>query len=561
MNQKILLEALDIKKNYGDRALLHPDRLCVYEGQRIGLIGENGAGKSTLLNILSGEASPESGKVHRFCEIGIIHQMGQTEADISPQMCSRFHTQADRTTLSGGEKTRRRIAAAFTKNVPLLFADEPTTDLDSEGIALLEKHLTSFSGAILLISHDRHLLDTVCNCIWHLEDGNISVFPGNYTAYQLELRQRREHQQDEYDQYKAEKARLEASAQKMLERSQQIRKTPARMGNSEARLHTRAATDAIFRITRAKGALQTRLDQLERKERPRDLPEISMSFGAQTPIGAKAAVTGRSISLKAGDKVLLTKTDFIIPTGSRTALLGPNGCGKTTLLHALASGSRLTDGIHFGGQLKMNPAVRLGWFDQDHSATLDLNKSALANAMYTSIADESTVRTTFARLNLRGDDVFKPLSVLSGGERAKTALVRLLVSDINVLLLDEPTNHLDVFTLEALQELLSGYGGTLLFVSHDRSFTEAVASRILRFDGTSLQTFEGTLSEMEKQDHADTDRRQLELEITTLQMRMAALVSRMSAPRKGDDPLKLNADYEALAEQIRLMKQSLPPVR
>ena len=557
MNQKILLEAQDLQKNYGDRALLHPDRLCIYEGQRIGLIGENGAGKSTLLNILSGEAAPDSGTIHRFCEIGVIHQMGQTEAEISPQMRARFHAQADRTTLSGGEKTRRRIAAAFTKNVPLLFADEPTTDLDSEGIALLEKQLTSFSGAILLISHDRHLLDTVCNCIWHLEDGNISVFPGNYTAYQAELKQRREHQQDEYDQYKAEKARLEASAQKMLERSQQVRKAPARMGNSEARLHKRAATDTIFRITRAKGALQTRLDQLEKKERPRDLPEISMSFGTEIPIGAKAAITGRSISLKAGEKLLLNKADFIIPTGSRTALLGPNGCGKTTLLRALAAGSKLTDDIHFGGQLKMNPAVRLGWFDQDHSATLDLNKSALANAMYTSVADESTVRTTFARLNLRGDDVFKPLSVLSGGERAKTALVRLLVSDINVLLLDEPTNHLDIFTLEALQELLAGYGGTLLFVSHDRSFTEAVANRILRFDGTSLQTFEGTLSEMEKKDHADTDRQQLELEITTLQMRMAALVSRMSAPQKGDDPLKLNADYEALAEQIRLLKQSL----
>lgn len=554
LNQNILLEAIDLTKSYGDRLLLSPDRLTIYEGQRVGLIGENGAGKSTLLKILSGEQTADTGTIHRFCDIGVIRQTGSTADEISSQMRSRYHTQADRSHLSGGEQTRRRIAAAFSRGVPLLFADEPTTDLDREGIVQLEKELKEFRGAILLVSHDRHLLDSICDQIWQLEDGKITVFPGNYTAWQAELQQRREHQQDEYEQYKAEKARLEASAQKMLERSQQVRKAPSRMGNSEARLHKRAATDAIFRITRAKGTLQTRIDQLEKKERPRDLPDISMDFGSQTPIVSKTAISGRSVSLKAGDRVLLNKSDFVLPTGTRTALMGPNGCGKTTLLRAIADERVLDAEVHFGGQIKRNPAVKIGWFDQDHSATLDLNKSAYDNVMASSVADASTVRTTFARLNLRGDDVFKPLNVLSGGERAKTALVKLLVSDINVLLLDEPTNHLDIFTLEALEELLSCYAGTLLFVSHDRSFVDAVADRLLYFDGATLHSFEGTPEELDRQQNADHDREALELELTTLQMRSAALISRMSAPRKGDDPLKLNEEYEALLAQIRELK-------
>ncbi len=554
MNQ-LLLEASDIRKSYGNRVLLQPEKLCIFEGQRIGLIGENGAGKSTLLNILCGEAIPDSGTVRRFCKIGVIHQMGTTGDDIAPQMRSRFHTQEGRDTLSGGERTRRRIAAAFSQNVPLLFCDEPTTDLDADGVAELEKHLSGYTGAILLISHDRHLLDAVCDSIWHLEDGKINVFPGDYTAYRQELRQRREHQQDEYEQYRAEKARLEASAQKMYERSQQVRKAPARMGNSEARLHKREGTDAMLRISRAKGAMQTRLDQLEKKERPRDLPHISMAFGTQVPIEARAALTVRGLSLKAGDRVSLNRAELVLPTGTRTALLGPNGCGKTTLLRAIASEATLPPDIHLGGQIRRNPAVRLGWFDQDHSATLNPEKSALENVMYTSVADESTVRTALARMNLRGDDVFKPLSVLSGGERAKTALVRLLVSDANVLLLDEPTNHLDVFTLEALEELLSGYGGTLLFVSHDKAFTRAVANRVVRFNGTSLQSFDGGLDAMEQRDHAGRDREALRLEITTLQMRLAVLSARMTAPKKGDDPLRLNADYEALAEELRVLKK------
>ena len=554
MNREIILEAVGLRKSYGPRQLLDIGRLCVYQGERIGLIGENGAGKSTLLQILSGGLKPDAGTVRIFGSSAVIRQMGDTENRINDRMKAMFRTAEHTDHLSGGERTRRRIAAAFSEDVSVLFADEPTTDLDAAGIDLLKRHLTARKGALILVSHDRSLLDLLCTRIWQLEDGHISDFPGNYSAWRTESERRRAHMQDEYEQYREEKARLEASIQKMQEKSQQIRKAPGRMGNSEARLHKRAATDAVFRISRGKKTVQTRLDRLEVRERPRALPEISMSFGAQRPIGARNAVTCEGINLYAGDRRLIRDGNLCLTTGQRTALIGMNGCGKSTLLRMITDETASGPDIRITGTVRRNPAAKIGLFDQDHTLALDMNKSALENAMRTSVADESTVRTTFARLNLRGDDVFKPIGVLSGGERAKTALVRLLVSDINVLLLDEPTNHLDVFTMEALESLLGEYAGTMLFVSHDRAFVSAVATRIARLENGRIETFEGTLTQMEEKEEADRDAERLSLEITTLQMRMAALSARMCAPKKGDDPLKMNAEYEELARALRELK-------
>ena len=160
-----------------------------------------------------------------------------------------------------------------------------------------------------------------------------------------------------------------------------------------------------------------------------------------------------------------------------------------------------------------------------------------------------------ARLNLRGDSVFKRVGVLSGGERAKIALAKLLLSDANLLLLDEPTNHLDVFAMEALENLLAGYGGTLLFVSHDRAFVSAVATRVATLENGSLSTFEGTLSQLEAERDRDRDAERRQLAITALEMRLAALAGRMAAPRKGDNPEALSAEYDALAAQLREMKR------
>ena len=558
---KILLEAGSVELSFGPRTILEIKELKIYDGDRIGLIGENGAGKTTLLQVLSGEREPDAGTVRRFSEIAVIRQMGEADGESDARLRSEFDAQEHREGLSGGEQTRRRIAAALSRRAHLLFADEPTTDLDAEGAAQLRRELEAYDGAMVLVSHDRSLLDALCTKIWHLEDGKITEFPGNYTDYRAELERRRAFQQFEYEQYRGEQARLRASIQGNRERAGQMKKAPTRMGNSEARLHKMETRQISEQLHKARRQLESRLSHMEVKERPREDAAVRMELGASRPVAAKAALEVRGLRLRAGEKSLLAGAALTLPTGTRTALVGPNGCGKTTLMRALA-GRAAGDGRLLVGEaegssdraIRFNPAVRVGWFDQSHQSTLDPGRSALENVMRQSAHAESDVRTVLARLNLRGDDVFKPVGVLSGGERGRVALAKLLLSEANLLLLDEPTNHLDVFALEALQEMLSGYRGTLLFVSHDAAFSEAVATRFARFEGEKLVSFEETQARQAEREQRDRAAEQAQLEISVLQMRMADLAARMSAPRRGDSPEKLNAEYQALAEQVRALK-------
>ena len=558
---KILLEAGSVELSFGPRTILEIKELKIYDGDRIGLIGENGAGKTTLLRVLSGEREPDAGTVRRFSEIAVIRQMGEADGESDARLRSEFDAQEHREGLSGGEQTRRRIAAALSRRAHLLFADEPTTDLDAEGAAQLRRELAAYDGAMVLVSHDRSLLDALCTKIWHLEDGEITEFPGNYTDYRAELERRRAFQQFEYEQYRGEQARLRASIQGNRERAGQMKKAPTRMGNSEARLHKMETRQISEQLHKARRQLESRLSHMEVKERPREDAAVRMELGASRPVAAKAALEVRGLRLRAGEKSLLAGAALTLPTGTRTALVGPNGCGKTTLMRALA-GRAAGDGRLLVGEaegssdraIRFNPAVRVGWFDQSHQSTLDPGRSALENVMRQSAHAESDVRTVLARLNLRGDDVFKPVGVLSGGERGRVALAKLLLSEANLLLLDEPTNHLDVFALEALQEMLSGYRGTLLFVSHDAAFSEAVATRFARFEGEKLVSFEETQARQAEREQRDRAAEQAQLEISVLQMRMADLAARMSAPRRGDSPEKLNAEYQALAEQVRALK-------
>ncbi|MBQ7518839.1 MAG: ABC-F family ATP-binding cassette domain-containing protein, partial [Clostridia bacterium] len=187
---------------------------------------------------------------------------------------------------------------------------------------------------------------------------------------------------------------------------------------------------------------------------------------------------------------------------------------------------------------------------QDHAGTLRPENTALENVMLTSALPESEARTVLARLNLRGDNVFKPVRVLSGGERAKIALAKLLLSDCNLLILDEPTNHLDLFTMESLEALLAGYGGTLLLVSHDRAFVSAVATRLLTLENGSLTVFEGTAEQKQADAARDRSDEARKLQISALEMRLAALSARLSAPRKGDRPDLLNAEYQEVRAQL-----------
>lgn len=561
---KILLEAANIRHSYGLRTILKIDALHLRDGDRVGLIGENGAGKSTLLSILSGELTPDAGEVRRTGAISIIRQSGGADDGGDGRIRSAFGAREACAELSGGERTRRRIAAALSEKRPILLADEPTSDLDAQGTALLMRELEAFCGAIVLVSHDRGLLDALCTRIWHLEDARLIEFPGNYTMYRAELERRRAFQQDEYERYRSEQARLRASIQGSRERAGQMKKAPTRMGNGEARLHKMDARQISQQLHKARRQMESRLARMEVKERPREDASVCMALGASRPIAAKTAMEVRRMTLKAGERKLASNVCFALPTGSRTALVGSNGCGKTTLFRAIAARAaeegRLCGGTQGEARadaaVRFNPEARVGWFDQTHERTLDPARSALENALADSAHDETDARTVLARLNLRGGDALKPVGVLSGGERGRVALARLMLSDANLLLLDEPTNHLDVFALEALEELLMGYHGTLLFVSHDRAFAEAVATRALRFEGGCIEVCEGTFAEQAARERADRAAEDTQLAIAVLEMRMADLAARMSAPRRGDSPEALNAQYLSLAQQLRVLKNA-----
>ena len=545
---QLILEASHLIKTYGLRTVLDVDRLEIYDGDRIGLIGENGAGKSTLMGILAGEISPDTGSVRTLANLSVIRQTGDIAGDVSDtRLRSEFGVCPEHEGLSGGEKTRRRIASALEHKGCLLLADEPTTDLDTQGVALLEKRLIAYPGAVLLISHDRTLLDNVCNRILCLEDGRLTAFPGNYSDFFEQRKQQREFQQFEYEQYRREQSRLQHAIQQKIERAGQVH-LPNRMGNSEARLHKRCVSASQSRQHAQRKALESRLNLLEEKQRPRNDPEIRMALGSKIPVTSKTALEVRGMTIRFGKRTLLSGASMSLPTGSKTALLGPNGCGKTSLIRRIVAQDH---------GVKLRPGVRIGWFDQDHEGTLNFEASALQNAMDSCVYDESTARTVLARLNLRGDDVFKRVGTLSGGERAKIALARLMLSDANLLILDEPTNHLDVFTMSALEDVLSDYQGTLLFVSHDRAFVEHVADRLVLFSGNALETFEGNMEAYRAKKQTIPDKEKVRLEISTLQIRMATLSSRMDAPRKGDDSLALREEFFALAAKVRDLQNTL----
>lgn len=548
---ELLLEATGVRVDFALRRVLDIDRFELYDGERVGLVGENGAGKSTLLRVLAGELAPDAGEVRRLGAISHLTQLGDTDMDdarMDARLKSEFSAREKREGLSGGERTRRRIAGALTGGRQILLADEPTVDLDEAGVRLLEKRLKAYEGAIVLVSHDRALLDALCTRICELEDGRITQYPGSYTAYRREKERRLQLARNEYAGYKAERARIEKMIQREVEHASQKQHLPKRMGNSEARLHKREVTNAQGKIHQARHAFESRLERLEEKERPREAVSIRIHLGASGGITSRLAASAAGLRLAPGGQTLLEHASFVLPTGTRTALIGPNGCGKTSLIRRILAG----DGV------KRSPGVRIGYFGQNHEEVLDTGRTVLENVMRQSVFSESDVRTVLANLNLRADDVCKPVSVLSGGERAKASLASLLVSDANLLILDEPTNHMDVFSMEALERVLRIYEGTLLFVSHDRRFVREVASRLIFFENRRLTSFDGTMDEWQAAQEARAagqDAQARALRITSLEMKLADLAARLSAPKKGDSPERLNEEYLSVAEALRQERQ------
>jgi macrolide transport system ATP-binding/permease protein len=415
--------------------------------------------------------------------------------------------------------------------------------MDMGGIRLLEEKLRNFKGAVVLISHDRALLDSLCTRIAEIEDGRLTVYEGSYSAYRRQKQERFERQQFEYEQYVREKAKLENAILEAKQRVKEMKKAPSRMGNSEARLHKRKANGKKAKVDRAAKAIQSRLDLLEVKEKPREAARTLIDMHASCMPVSRTAIRGKGISKHFGSRVLFSSLDFTVATGSKVALVGANGTGKTTLLRMIVN---LEEGI------TASNGVRIGYFSQNLDI-LDPDMTILENVMKGSIYPESIVRTMLARLLFKREDVYKRVGDLSGGERVKAAFAKVFTGDANVIVLDEPTNYLDVFSQEALEGVLGEYDGTLLFASHDRMLIDNVADHLMVFESGSVHSFEGSYSQYleSKKRLADKSPDEIRKRQLLLETRLAAVTGKLSSPSANDKAEELDREFRQLVEELK----------
>lgn len=537
----LVLEAGNIKKYYRDKLIIEFDDLKVYSGDRIGIVGQNGSGKTTLLNILSMDIEPDQGFVKQYCDISYIRQFSDEGIkDANPKALKEFdlNHKAHQKVFSGGEETRIKIVNAFSNESLLLFADEPTANLDYKGIGLLKQKLSEVE-TFLLVSHDRTLLDSLCNKILEVWDSKIKIYTSNYSSYKEQKHIEQQYEMLEYDKYVFEKSKIEEAIIDRQNRSKTMRKTPKRMGNSEARLHKQDAKQKQQKIDKTVKSLKTRLEKLEVKERPRQVSRIKLDFSLTDPPKNKVVISSDGLTFGYGNKKIFDNVKFKVYNGSKTALWGENGAGKTTLLNLIGSCS--------DESIYVVPKAKLGYFRQGFE-NLEYGKTVLENVMKDSVQSQSVARTILARLLISGEDVYKRVGVLSGGEKIKVSFAKLFVSDANVLLMDEPTNYLDVQSIEALEDVFLEYEGTVLFVSHDRGFVNKIADRLLIVENREIIEFEGTPKEYFDGGKKPVIMANSEAERIALQMRITEVVARLSEP--GADKEMLEEEYRRLIQQL-----------
>ena len=478
----------NVKKHYGDKLILDIKKLEILTGDRIGLVGANGAGKSTLLKILIGEEDTDEGNIYLTKSYAYISQIGNFEEDCSiNKIKSLFNAPEEyKEYLSGGEKVKIKISNALSENKELIIADEPTSNLDSKSIEILEKMFKSHNGSFLLVSHDRKFLDALCNTIFEIEDGKVNVYKGNYSKY-LELKKlEKDRQLYEYNEYINEKNRLEEAIVVKEKLKNNIRRTPKRMGNSEARLHKMGGQKSKKNLDNSIKAIKTRIDHLEVKEKPKNEKEIKIDVINNLELTSKNPIEAKGLNLTVNDKILLSNANFKIKKGKKVALIGKNGSGKSTLLKEIINNQNES--------IKISNNVVFGFLDQEQNL-LDPNKTILENIQVNSSYLESFIRTNLDGFGFKGDTVYKKVSTLSGGEKVKVSICKLLLSDNNIVVLDEPTNYLDIKCMEALENSLKNTNKTLLIVSHDREFISNICNYILEIDNQTITQFDGSYDE------------------------------------------------------------------
>ena len=533
-----IVTCVQVGKSFGAERIFAGVSFQIDPQDSIGLVGPNGAGKSTLLNLLAGREEPDEGTVarQRNIRIGYLTQTtdfqpentlreemltvfeqarvwerelsdlayelsastAQQESTLHEHLLQRYddlqsrfehaggYTYENRVDqvldglgftreqqsspvshLSGGQQTRAALGKLLLQEPDLLLLDEPTNHLDLAALEWLETYLLSWKGAMMVVAHDRYFLDKVVSRTIEIAFGRIEEYPGNYTKY-LQLREERmERRLREYEAQQAHIAHTE----------EYIRRYKAGQRSREAR------------------GRQKLLDRLERVERPQDFPEMHFEFNAvvdsgQLVLSTQKLVVGYALAYPGGEpNALVRVADLELLRGDRVGLLGPNGAGKTTLLRTI-----IGELPPLSGQVYPGHNVRIGYYSQTHEG-LNADRTIIDEIRQVSVLSEDGARSFLGRFLFTGDDVFKPIGALSGGERSRVALAKLTLLGSNVLILDEPTNHLDLQSRQFLEEVLGEFEGTLLFVSHDRYFIDSLATKVWVIEDGVLIPYMGNYTE------------------------------------------------------------------
>ena len=509
-----MLTVAGLSKAFGGRQLFDDVSLTLLSGERVGLVGPNGTGKSTLLKIILGQESPDAGEVTfirgtRFgylpqdsepagneivLDIAVPHDHehdGQFVAKAKQILASLGFKQSDfarpARELSGGWVMRAHLARLLVQEPDVLMLDEPTNHLDLETLLWFQDYLRNYPGAILLISHDREFLNRLCTHVAEIRSSRLLRYTGNYDEY--------------LEQRAAAEVTLVATAksqQREIDRMQlfvdrfRAKNTKAAQAQSKLKQIERLKEDMVETPDGPGPTVGFRFPQPQRSgQRAITLKHVKFGYSPSTPGSAGVSPAGRQRSQEEQQsdptKLIYENLNFEAERGQRIVLVGPNGAGKSTLLKLLAGVLQPQAGEH-----RLGHNAKSGYFAQHRAAMLNLNHTVLQEALDTpQRVSEQFVRTVLGSFLFRGDDVFKPVNVLSGGEKSRLALVKLLLDPPNLLLMDEPTTHLDLASVDALIEALTPFEGTLIFISHDVHFIRVLANHVVRVENGRLRHFTG----------------------------------------------------------------------
>lgn len=482
------MELEHIEMRFAEASLFKIDRLTVSRFDRIGIVGPNGSGKSTLLKLLAGELAPTQGLARLHVSAGYFSQTAAPDETIEtadPGETGRWAVPVYSERLSGGEETRLKLAEVLNGRSEVLLLDEPTSHLDEDGIGQLTDRLRVYDGAVVLVSHDRAMLDELVDTIWAVENGEVRAYAGRYSDYVRQKEIERNRQTQAHEHYMKESARLERAAANKMAKAAKVARTdgstrkgtkdkPNRMFESKSKGTGQKA------MHRAAKAIEQRSRQLEAVEAVREEAPLQFCQPASVKLHNKFPVMLDRLTLTAGDLTLLEHVSFQVPLGAKIAFAGPNGSGKSSLLHHIERG---------GESVLLSPKARIGIFRQT-GYRFETDESVLRFAAADSSANEGAVRAALHAMRFQGRDLARSIRSLSGGEAVRLQLCRLFLADYNILLLDEPTNFLDADAVSALERFMAAYEGTVLFVSHDRAFVRASADYGLRIVDRKLAIFD-----------------------------------------------------------------------